>query len=1378
MIFVITKSYSQNYNISFAGTGAATTVDSVKVENLNQGTTLTMSGSDILHLGAVGINDINTINETIKVYPNPMQGQAEISFYAKETGTTQVFIYDINGKVVVNSIVFLTKALHKYQVSGLKQGMYFINIIGDNYAYTTKLVSQYTSQNEAKLTYLSNENPLTSLNTLKSTNAIIDMPYTTGDNLRFTGYAGIFTSIVTDIPSSSKTITFNFVVNCGNFTLMHTAGNIAPVTKTITYHTVSTTLFGATPMCAITQNLGANHSADSVNDASESSAGWYWQFNRLQAYKHDGVTRTPNISWINPITENSNWTTSNDPCILLLGSAWRLPTITEWTNANTSWINYNNTYASELKIHASGALNYIDGEIAYRASKGYYGSSTQYSSSNSDFLYLNWNGNSIGNITKALGVSVRCIRDINTQIDFPSLITNPIISITTNSATSGGSIISDGGATITAKGICFSNTTNPLTTNSVVNSGSGTATFASNLTGLTANTTYYVRAFAMNSVGTAYGNQLNFTTNPIIQLAILTTTDVTAISSTSASSGGNISSDGGATITARGICYSTTTNPTTSNSIVNNGSGSGNFISNMNGLIGLTTYYVKAFATNNIGTAYGNQLSFTTSSSVLLPTLTTDSITNITVITATSGGNISADGGSSVTARGLCYSTTVNPSTSNNVVYGGIGTGVFTLNISGLTGNTTYYVRAYAENIIGIAYGNERNFTTMTAQPPTIITTTVSAIKSTSAFSGGNVTSEGGYSVTQKGICWSILTNPLFTGNHTVNGNGSGSFAANISGLSPNTTYYVRAYAINSVGTGYGNSVSFITQSVGSGAVIDYDGNIYDTVHIGTQIWLKQNLKVTHYRNGDSIPNITNSTQWASLSTAAYCWHSNDSATYKNTSGALYNFYTVTDIRNLCPLGWHVPTDNEWNILKTYLGGDNLAGNKLKETGTTHWYSSNPGVTNESGFTALPGGSRTYEGNFINQTWTALWWSSSQYYTSIYAWLWGTATLDNYWFSGSSDRTNNGFSIRCLKDTSLLVSLPLVTTINITSITPYSAAVKGNVVLDGGLNILVRGVCYNTNSSPTIANNIVLGGSGAGQYMVYATNLTPNTIYYTRAYATNNIGISYGNELTFTTTINIELPVITTSPPTSVTINSAVSGGNVISDGGAFIADRGICYSLITNPTTADTIVSCGTGIGLFTANLTGLTANTTYYVRAYAINSIGTAYGSTVNFGTDGGIIQIGQYYQGGKIAYILQAGDPGYDVNVTHGLIAAASDQGSAAWQGSSTIIPGADGTAIGTGNQNTLDIIYNCMDLQIAAKKAHSININGYADWYLPSKDELKKLYINRALIGGFALNIYWSSSEYSYENACAQSFSDGYQFNVWKFDTWLVRAVRSF
>jgi uncharacterized protein (TIGR02145 family) len=556
-----------------------------------------------------------------------------------------------------------------------------------------------------------------------------------------------------------------------------------------------------------------------------------------------------------------------------------------------------------------------------------------------------------------------------------SLSTTAISAITTTSATTGGNITSSGGASITARGVCWGTSSGPLVTGLHTTDGSGTGTFTSQLSGLTANTKYYVRAFATNGAGTAYGNEISFTTNAIT-LATVSTTAATSITGTAAVSGGDVTADGGGTVTARGVCWSVSANPTTSGSKTTDGSGTGTFTSNITGLTQGTLYHIRAYATNSAGTAYGNDLTFTTTATV--PTVTTTAISGITQTTATSGGNVTSSGGATVTARGVCWRTSSNPTISDSHTSDGTGTGNFTSSITGLSPNTTYYVRAYATNSSGTSYGSEVNFTSSQLVVPALTTSVPSSVTLNSAVSGGNITSDGGSGVTTRGVCWSTSANPTIGDQHTSNGSGTGSFTSSLTGLTDETLYYVRAYATNGVGTAYGNQIAFST------SLSDVEGNIYKTVVIGDQIWMAENLRTITFNDNTSIPNVQDNSAWIALRTPAYCWYGNSSI-YKSTYGALYNWYTV-ETGILCPTGWHVGSDDEYVTLEQTLGmaADQLylwgwqgtdEGAQLKST--TGW-DPNTG-TNTSGFTALPGGYRYgVDGTFNNPNDVTYWWTSTE----------------------------------------------------------------------------------------------------------------------------------------------------------------------------------------------------------------------------------------------------------------------------------------------------------------------------------------------------------------------------------------------------------------
>jgi len=694
----------------------------------------------------------------------------------------------------------------------------------------------------------------------------------------------------------------------------------------------------------------------------------------------------------------------------------------------------------------------------------------------------------------------------------PVITTASVTEITPTTATSGGDLVEISGASIISKGVCWNTSPDPTVLNNKTTESGTLGSYVSKITQLTPNTMYYVRAYAISSEVTGYGNQVSFTTLQA-GVPVITTTaiDLILVTSTTAKSGGTITSDGGAPVTARGVCWNTDPGPTTANNSTSNGSGTGSFISDLTGLTAGTTYYVRAYATNSEGTAYGNELMFATNA--IIPSISTTAPGSITSTTASSGGIITSDGGSTVTARGICWSTSANPTTANNITTDGSGTGTFTSNLTGLKGNTTYYIRAYATNSAGIAYGNELTFTTIpvSAVVPILTTTTPSSVTTTTASSGGVISSDGGASITARGVCWSTATNPTTSDNKTDDGSGSGSFTSSITGLAANTTYYVRAYATNNTGTGYGNAVSFKTQEETGETVTDPDGTVYHTVTIGMQVWMVENLMTTKLNDNTSIPLVTDATAWGDLETPGYCFPGNDENN-KATYGMLYNWYAV-NTGKLCPTGWYVPTDADWTTLTTYLGGESVAGGKLKEAGTIHWQTPNAEATNETGFTALPGGDRWYNGTFGSIGTGGYWWSSTQHSES-FSWY-----RFMYYLLGYVDRDYHGkeygHSIRCIQGVGQVI--PIVTTNDVTDITSTSATCGGNVTSDGGASVTAYGVCWNTSLRPTIDDSKTNDGSGTGSFTSSLTGLTANTTYYVRAYATNSEGTDYGSEITFTT---------------------------------------------------------------------------------------------------------------------------------------------------------------------------------------------------------------------------------------------------------------------
>ena len=789
----------------------------------------------------------------------------------------------------------------------------------------------------------------------------------------------------------------------------------------------------------------------------------------------------------------------------------------------------------------------------------------------------------------ATGTSYSNQVSFTTNSGLPVVATSTVSNITATSALCGGDVTSDGGFAVTAKGLCWSTIQYPTISDAHTIEGGGTGSFNGSMTNLQVGTTYYVRAYATNSVGTEYGEQVTFST--LSGTVLLTTTSVSDITAVSAKSGGSITEDGGVPVTARGVCWNTMGNPDINGSHTTNGNGSGTFISNISSLTSNTTYYLRAYATNAQGTFYGNEVNFITLTGNVDITLSNP--TSITATSASCNANITNDGGAAVTERGICWSTSQYPTTESSHTTAGSGTGTFSASLSGLTPATTYYVRAYAVNATGTSYSNQVSFTTNSGLP-VVATGTVSNITATSALCGGDVTSDGGFAVTAKGLCWSTTQYPTISNAHTNEGGGTGSFNGSMTNLQVGTNYYVRAYATNSVGTEYGDQMSFITTSGEA------------TVTTG------------------AITNITALTATSSV--------------------------TVTDVDGAilqeCGICWATTP----NPIKENNNSQSASGSQINTT---------------------------YSCNITGLT------PNTNYYVRAYA----TTDVTTSYGNQITFTTVSG--------------LPVLTTTN-TSATSVTITSGGNISSDGGYTVTERGVCYSTtNASPTLADNYVSNGMGQGTYSCTITGVSVSTTYYVRAYATNSIGTAYGDVKTVVT--GNGLPTVSTTTPT-LNGTTVTTGGNITDNGGYAVTARGICYGSLPYPDLSSTYshTNNGSGVGYYSSSFSLPHGSGTYYVRAYATNANGTSYGEQVT------VIQpydeLPTFTYNGHTYKV--APDPGINVNY------------------------------------------YS------AESYCNDLTLYGYSDWRLPNESEMLEMCALKASIGGFNIGgngstsgtvyLYWTST----------------------------------
>ena len=393
--------------------------------------------------------------------------------------------------------------------------------------------------------------------------------------------------------------------------------------------------------------------------------------------------------------------------------------------------------------------------------------------------------------------------------------TNQATMITSDSALGGGSILDDGGDIIKERGICWSINKNPTVSDSRVASGIGKGAFSVMMKGLSPNTSYNVRAYSISEQGEVYGNEVNFKT--ATRRPSLVTTNISNITGSKVTIANQILSDGGATITQRGVCWSSSNStPTINDSINISTSTTSIYDVNLSTLMANTTYWLRAYATNSAGTGYSSPtISFRTSGPNL-PELSTVSVTNITRTTAIASAFVNSNGGALLSNYGICVSAqnTMIPKVCSWV--NGNILGPFSLNINNLNPGTTYYVRAYANNAAGEGSSTVvQAFTTLPNSPPTVVATTSSDVLFTSASMFGNVTDDGGSQVLERGFYISDLSTPNTSSTKvTASSTGTGNFSVNVSGLQSGKTYYYRAYARNSINTSLSsNTLQFNTKA-------------------------------------------------------------------------------------------------------------------------------------------------------------------------------------------------------------------------------------------------------------------------------------------------------------------------------------------------------------------------------------------------------------------------------------------------------------------------------------------------------------------------------------------------------------------------------------
>jgi uncharacterized protein (TIGR02145 family) len=458
------------------------------------------------------------------------------------------------------------------------------------------------------------------------------------------------------------------------------------------------------------------------------------------------------------------------------------------------------------------------------------------------------------------------------------------------------------------------------------------------------------------------------------------TSAIGEITYTSALAGGKIINTGTEPIIQYGVCWIEGTQIPTINDDkkIKKQENETEFTALLENLNPGTNYRLRAYATNSIGTSYGNLVVFATPG-LGTPLVNTHKPSEITISSAIGKGEILDDNGSPILAYGLCWKKNdTNPTIDDNKIeIEEHHLGQFTLLIDNLEASSIYYIKAYAINDLGVSYGQQIMFYTDSAIKPELITNSVSQISHDSALGGGTIIDPGTYPITAYGLVWCLAPSLPDITDYQIELTGMvNQFDIWLTDLEINSQYRVRAYVKNQLGITYGQVIDFRTNFQ---TITDIDGNEYRFTQIGDQVWMIDNYKAVHFRDGTPIPNQTENTFWHPEfnppAEPGYCWYNNDYQTYGTVYGALYNWHAANHPL-LPPEGWRLPTYEELGDLIDYLGGF-FAGGEMKTTGFTYWDPPNTGATNSSNFSAIGSGGRGENFGSLNKR--AFFWSSSHY---------------------------------------------------------------------------------------------------------------------------------------------------------------------------------------------------------------------------------------------------------------------------------------------------------------------------------------------------------------------------------------------------------------
>ena len=813
------------------------------------------------------------------------------------------------------------------------------------------------------------------------------------------------------------------------------------------------------------------------------------------------------------------------------------------------------------------------------------------------------------------------IGEFDTAVDGVPAFSEVICSnVTTSSVTLQCELLDNGGYNLLTQGFCYKiveegDTEAPNQEDMIINVEPNSAEFTATLQDLQPGKTYSVSAYGSNQEGVGYGEAVTFSTQTATAPvpSSITPTDTINLSLQVEA---YIIAEGVDDVTQIGFCWSSETeNPTTADLWQDCSSqmGADKFTMLIEDLLPETIYYIRAYGVNSQGTGYGPTFIYTTPSSDK-PVVETGEAEEITETTARLTGRIVYEGGNDIISKGFYYSTDADNVTNGTRCYSTTEGEDIVCDLTGLEVAMTYYYCAYAENENGISTGDVKTFTTAGERTaPTVQTNEISNITETSARLNGQITNDGHSNILSKGFYWGTGNNPVQDGTRVISESDGNAFIHDLGNLTAGTTYYVCAYAENSEGTGYGEVVSFSTQAATTVPTVGATtaSAITETeATLSAEITSDGGMDITEkgfcYSSTNAEPTINDnkvisSTEGNSITatlselTANTVYYARAYATNgRGTSYGAVQQFTTADNRTIPTVQTTEASDLGETTARLNGRITNDGESEILSKGFYWSMDSNPIENGTQVVSESEGNDFTYD--LSNLT------AGTTYYACAYA--------------VNAKGTGHGEVISFA--TQAATTMPTVGATTVSNITETGAALAAEITSDGGLEITEKGFCYSsTSAEPSINNSKVISTAEGNSITATLSNLTSSTTYYVRAYAVNSKGTSYGAVQQFTTSLTLHVPSVGNTSVSNTTTSTASISASITSDGGAEVTEKGFYYGTNNPPTEADTkVVSTATGDAIM-AELTGLTPNTTYYIRAFATNSQGTTLGAVNAFTT-----------------------------------------------------------------------------------------------------------------------------------------------------------------